>query len=439
MSPAPISTSTDVLINKPATKSTSSKTNGADFANVLAAATKPTLDRDRPVARNDKPVGKAIDPRDEQAKDPEVKDAPAKDTKVKDKDTDKPVDKTTDDKKSDDRKTDTDAKGEAVKDKAGNEAVVPVEDATSTPQVVPAPALPVVVPGAADSNLTNPAVVAPELVIANPQAIATAPQVAPAVATIQVAPAEAAAVTPTVDPTATNTNPVPATAVATDGSAQQVPTDDTNPLLATLAATVPVVAEAKAATAPVAPEAKQAGNEAAMAKAAIDSLAAASRTSETQQQTITPTSTKLTDTTMRSEPYQQVVKMVAPLRHLADGDYSVTMKLHPAHLGSVEITVALAGGQVNMSMNTDSSAARQILRDSMNDLRQSLTDSGLNAGSLDVGSQNTGRGNGQDNQQGANNSTWGTPADENDTFVRFNAAVPANVTAVNDGPLDVRL
>jgi flagellar hook-length control protein FliK len=90
-----------------------------------------------------------------------------------------------------------------------------------------------------------------------------------------------------------------------------------------------------------------------------------------------------------------------------------------------------------MQMNADNPNARQLLRDSMNELRNSLNESGLNAGSLDVGSQDAG----QQQQQFENNGrNWASEGDVELTDEQFFAGLAAATVnkPVGDGPLDIR-
>lgn len=140
------------------------------------------------------------------------------------------------------------------------------------------------------------------------------------------------------------------------------------------------------------------------------------------------------------ENIKSFVNVVAPLRHRGDGDYSVTLKLHPAHLGSVEIVVTLSGGQVSMSMNTDNAGARDMLRQQMDDLRQSLEDAGLSTGSLDVSQENSFRQHldGDESASATNRLDSNEPEIEDQQPAQHVAiSVPAEHAA--PGELDIRL
>jgi len=140
-----------------------------------------------------------------------------------------------------------------------------------------------------------------------------------------------------------------------------------------------------------------------------------------------------------AEPYKQIASIIAPLRQMGDGAYNMTLRLNPAHLGSVEVAVSLNNGQISMQMSSDNAASRQMLRDSMNELRSSLQSSGLDTGSLDVGA-------GKSEQQHSNNSNsagrspdaqW-TAAESDNFFSRLASVAPVQ-TGNDGGPLDVRV
>lgn len=136
------------------------------------------------------------------------------------------------------------------------------------------------------------------------------------------------------------------------------------------------------------------------------------------------------------EPYRQVVQVVAPLRG-RDGDYNITLSLNPENLGRVDISLNISSNTVNMQMQADNPNARQMLRDSMNDLRNELNGSGLNAGTLDVGSQDAGKQSQQSTQNNAaiSSSDGDMTLDDEEFFARL-ATAPSARNASADGRLD---
>lgn len=138
--------------------------------------------------------------------------------------------------------------------------------------------------------------------------------------------------------------------------------------------------------------------------------------------------------------FRQVLDVVSPLRHRGDGDYRMTLALHPEHLGRVEVAVSLSNGQISMQLNSDSSAARQMLRESMNELRASLHSSGLDTGSLDVGAQDRHGNAGERTAAQASRAAYeGDLIDDDNFFTRLAATAAASTAANTDGPLDVRV
>ncbi len=133
-------------------------------------------------------------------------------------------------------------------------------------------------------------------------------------------------------------------------------------------------------------------------------------------------------------PVRQLVNLVSPLRQHGDGDYRLMLQLHPEHLGRVEVAVTLNAGQISMQLSADSNASRQMLRESMNELRASLTSAGLDAGSLDVSSQDP-RQHTNDTQSGQNSHVFNdaADADEDNFFSRLATVVNPPAT---DGQLD---
>lgn len=153
---------------------------------------------------------------------------------------------------------------------------------------------------------------------------------------------------------------------------------------------------------------------------------------------VAPTASSTTSPTALAAPYRQVVEIVSPLRHRGDGDYTVTLQLQPEHLGRVEIAVTLTAGQISMQLTSDNAAARQLLKDAIDDLRQSLQSAGLETGSLDVNAGSTGN---RDNNATASSGNGRVPADyvmEEATFFSRLGATSISTPSV-DGALDVRI
>lgn len=84
-------------------------------------------------------------------------------------------------------------------------------------------------------------------------------------------------------------------------------------------------------------------------------------------------------------PHTQVAAAMAPLLQRADGTHSVRIDLTPEHLGAVQVHLELRGGEVVVSLQAADTAARDLLHDNLDHLRQQLEASGLRA-NVDLGS-----------------------------------------------------
>ncbi|MDZ7678945.1 MAG: flagellar hook-length control protein FliK [Acidimicrobiales bacterium] len=104
------------------------------------------------------------------------------------------------------------------------------------------------------------------------------------------------------------------------------------------------------------------------------------------------------------DPWQQVARVVRPLRQLADGSHRIALALRPAELGSVHLEVALEDGRLTMRAVTETVAAREALVGALPELRAELTRSGVGIGSLDVG-EDTMAGDGADDGSGGDETT----------------------------------
>lgn len=82
----------------------------------------------------------------------------------------------------------------------------------------------------------------------------------------------------------------------------------------------------------------------------------------------------------------QLVAAVGPLKLSADGVQTLTMMLHPADLGSVQVRAELRDGVVSLQLIGSTDIGREALRAALPDLRRDLLDAGVNTGSLELGS-----------------------------------------------------
>jgi flagellar hook-length control protein FliK len=82
----------------------------------------------------------------------------------------------------------------------------------------------------------------------------------------------------------------------------------------------------------------------------------------------------------------QLASAMSPVLHAPDGSYSLELQLRPHGLGLVHVAVELRGGELSLSLSAADAAARDVLRDSLPDLRQQLEAQGLRTADFDVGS-----------------------------------------------------
>lgn len=86
----------------------------------------------------------------------------------------------------------------------------------------------------------------------------------------------------------------------------------------------------------------------------------------------------------------QVATALGPVLKRPDGTYRVTMHLEPEALGRVAVTVELRDGRVDLHLHAAQTATGELLRSSLDELRQELADQGFEGGSLDVSAGGTG-------------------------------------------------
>ncbi|HUW78794.1 MAG TPA: flagellar hook-length control protein FliK [Candidatus Nanopelagicaceae bacterium] len=86
----------------------------------------------------------------------------------------------------------------------------------------------------------------------------------------------------------------------------------------------------------------------------------------------------------------QLAPQVASLTSGPDGTHQITVLLHPADLGQVQVVVELKDGTINLQLAGSHDPAREALIGALPDLRRELIDAGLSVGRTDVLSQNLG-------------------------------------------------
>jgi flagellar hook-length control protein FliK len=75
---------------------------------------------------------------------------------------------------------------------------------------------------------------------------------------------------------------------------------------------------------------------------------------------------------------------IAPLRLDADGVHRLTVNLHPADLGAVQVVAEIRNGSINVQLTGATDAGTDALRHAMDDLRRELEQSGFSNTTLDL-------------------------------------------------------
>jgi flagellar hook-length control protein FliK len=83
-------------------------------------------------------------------------------------------------------------------------------------------------------------------------------------------------------------------------------------------------------------------------------------------------------------PAAQIAMRIGPLRLEADGVHRLTVNLHPADLGPVQVVAEIRNGDVSLQLSGSTDAGTAALRDSLDDLRRELTDAGFGSCDLDL-------------------------------------------------------
>jgi flagellar hook-length control protein FliK len=132
----------------------------------------------------------------------------------------------------------------------------------------------------------------------------------------------------------------------------------------------------------------------------------------------------------------QLVAVLRPLRHKINGHYDLSVELHPAELGQVRLDVSYDGSAVHVTMHAENAATSQLLQEHLAELRSSLEQAGVNAGSLSMAD---GRGARPDQQAHASRSAGQRPSISSLAPAPDAAAEPVHPRSTGLSGLDLRL
>jgi flagellar hook-length control protein FliK len=90
--------------------------------------------------------------------------------------------------------------------------------------------------------------------------------------------------------------------------------------------------------------------------------------------------------------WEQVARAVRSVRRDEDGNHTMTVRLDPPELGTIELEVQIRDGRLHLHAGSDSTATRELLARAMPELRAALDADGIATGSLDVGARAGGQG-----------------------------------------------
>lgn len=79
----------------------------------------------------------------------------------------------------------------------------------------------------------------------------------------------------------------------------------------------------------------------------------------------------------RYEPPRLMDEIARALAQSEDGNYSLTLRLHPENLGEVRLQLQMSGREITAAMQVANADARQLLENQAHQLRQNLSQAGL--------------------------------------------------------------
>ena len=138
-----------------------------------------------------------------------------------------------------------------------------------------------------------------------------------------------------------------------------------------------------------------------------------------------------------------VLSVVEPLRDQPDGSYRITVDLHPADLGRVQVEVRLERGEVNLHLQADHASTSALLRDALHDLRDGLQSAGLRTGGVVVSNGDAARHGSADAAErdtaNAANRDGTTSRSGTDDVTDVATTGPAYAPTSSDALVDVRV
>lgn len=130
-----------------------------------------------------------------------------------------------------------------------------------------------------------------------------------------------------------------------------------------------------------------------------------------------------------------VNELTRALPELPDGQYRLTLRLHPEHLGEVRLELHLSGREVYAAMEVSSADARHALESRGEQLRQGLSDAGYQLAGFEVAT-----GQGRQARQGGDEDPAGWPRASGRSVKATEAeAAPAAAAGRSAGPRSGRL
>jgi flagellar hook-length control protein FliK len=136
-------------------------------------------------------------------------------------------------------------------------------------------------------------------------------------------------------------------------------------------------------------------------------------------------------------PATQLAVRIAPLFLDADGVHRLTVHLHPADLGPVQVVAEIRNGEISVQLSGATDAGNDALRNALDDLRRELDKAGFSSTTLDL------RQGGAGQQDQAARQQSGLPANgRTSTIPDASDPVPVTPQPVGpdpDGRLDIKV
>jgi flagellar hook-length control protein FliK len=146
------------------------------------------------------------------------------------------------------------------------------------------------------------------------------------------------------------------------------------------------------------------------------------------------------NTAMKTEPWQQMVEVLRPIKQFSDGTHRLSIQLRPEDMGTINVELAVNKGTLSLHVVADTAATRDAISASLSQLRSEIEAGGVRTGSFGVGQQTAGdRQHAAASQRNARGVRSYAVAGIDAIDLTSASSAPTATASAMDGRLDLRI